>query len=181
MTIGFVGWRKGSYEILDAVPLVLPSIERVKFILVGGEEFPGDMNPIVKRVQRENLEKWIILTGEVSGSEVPAYLACADVFLLPSHVEGMPMSILEAMRQGIAVISTRVGGIPEMIDDQKAGILIEPGKPEQIALSVIRVLKDPILRESLGMMGKKKFEATFEMDSGVSSLKVIYEKVCGRS
>lgn len=178
LTVGFVGWRKGSYEILDAVPLVVSSFEQVKFILVGGNEFPGDMDPILKRVQQENLERWVVLPGEVSGTEIPAYLGCADVFLLPSHIEGMPMSILEAMRQGIPVISTKVGGIPEMIDDQNTGILIEPGQPEQIASSVIRLLKDATLRTAIGTAGKRKFETEFEIDNGVSGLKVIYQEVC---
>jgi len=63
-----------------------------------------------------------LVIKEVQRSNIPAYLAAADVFLLPSRREGMPISILEAMRAGLPVIVTKVGAIPEMIEDGQSGL-----------------------------------------------------------
>jgi glycosyltransferase involved in cell wall biosynthesis len=178
ITVGFVGWRKGSYDILDAVPLVVQACDSVRFIFVGGEEYPGEIGPFNERVQNENLGKWVLFTGEVPREKVPGYLACADVFLLPSHREGMPISIIEAMRGGVPIISTLVGAIPEMIENGTSGILINPGAPDEIAEAVLSLKRDDSLRRRLAEGSRRAFEEKYEISKGIHELASVYRSMC---
>ena len=178
ITVGFVGWRKGSYDILDAVPVVAQACDSVRFIFVGGEEYSGEIGPFNERVQNENLGKWVLFTGEVPREKVPGYLACADVFLLPSHREGMPISIIEAMRGGVPIISTLVGAIPEMIENGTSGILINPGAPDEIAEAVLSLKRDDSLRRRLAEGSRRAFEEKYEISKGIHELASVYRSMC---
>jgi glycosyltransferase involved in cell wall biosynthesis len=174
LTVGFVGWRKGHLDILDAVPQVVRENDSVRFVFIGGEEYPGESDRVISRIKSENLDKWLLVTKEVQRSKVPAYLAAADVFLLPSRREGMPISILEAMRAGLSVVVTRVGAIPEMIEGGESGLLIEPGSPDAIAEAVINLSRDDLLRLKLGKGARKAFEKKYEVNACIRELASIY-------
>lgn len=178
LTVGFVGWRKGHLDILDAVPEVIEANEAVRFVFIGGEEYPGDSNLVISRIENENLSRWVFMTNEAPRSEIPLYLASADIFLLPSRREGMPISILEAMRAGLPVIVTTVGAIPEMVIDRKSGILIEPSAPKAIANAVIDLSRDVSFRKRLAQDARKAFETQFEVNACIKDLALVYEAMC---
>ncbi|MGO8880629.1 MAG: glycosyltransferase family 4 protein [Desulfomonilaceae bacterium] len=177
LTVGFVGPRKGYLDILDAVPAVVKTDESVRFVFVGGEERPGENYPVLSRIKNQNLDRWVLVTGEVHRSRIPLYLAAADVFLLPSREEGMPIAILEAMRASRPIITTTVGGIPEMIEDGRSGILIQPGDPEQIAEALISLLKNDGLSEKLAQGARTVFEKKFEAHVCINELAYIYKSM----
>lgn len=174
LSLGSVGWRKGSFDILDAVPQVVRHADHVRFVLVGGEENAGEMKRLCNRVKARDLGRWVILTGEVERERSFAYLSIADLLLLPSYIEGMPIAILEAMQAGKPVISTPVGGIPETIDDGISGLLVAPGAPDQIAAAVLKLLQDPALRNRMGFAAQKAFRERFDLDEGLGDLKAAY-------
>ncbi|MGB6063219.1 MAG: glycosyltransferase family 4 protein [Desulfomonilaceae bacterium] len=174
VTVGSVGWRKGSFEILKAVPRVVSRDDSVRFTLLGGEEEPGEMAQLTAIVEAEKLEPWVRLTGELEREKVPSFLALADVFLLPSFKEGMPVTIIEAMRSGLPIISTRVAGIPDMIEDGVSGLLINPGSPEEIAEAVLRLRRDEALRAKLEAAAKVTFEEKFEFARGIQEIRALY-------
>lgn len=175
LTVGTVGHRKGSFDILKAVPQVIKSKPSVRFVFVGGEEQTGEMDQLKKILQEEELGKWIKLVGEIRREDIPKFMAIADVFLLPSYIEGMPMAIIEAMQVGLPVISTRVGGIPEMVEDGKSGILINPGAPSEIANAVLYLMQDPEIRQKFGQRSKQIFEEKFEFSKGIKEVMHLYE------
>ncbi len=177
LTVGFVGPRKGYLDILDAIPPVVKTDESVRFVFVGGEERPGENHPVLSRIKKHNLDKWVLVTGEVHRSKIPLYLAAADVFLLPSRDEGMPIAILEAMRAGLPIITSTIGGIPEMIEDGRSGILIEPGNPFKIAEAVMKLLKNKRLREELARRARTDFEKKFETHVCIDKLATIYRSM----
>jgi len=125
-----VGWRKGSFVILDAVPQAVSKDQSIRFVLVGSEEFPGEMVQLVEQTNGNNLVPWVTFTGEVERNKTALFYGLADVYLLPSFIEGMPISIIEALRSGLPVITTRIGGIPDMIEKRCLGFLIKSGGPE---------------------------------------------------
>jgi glycosyltransferase involved in cell wall biosynthesis len=96
------------------------------------------------------------------------------VFLLPSHDEGMPMAILEAMQRGIPVVSTPVGAIPEVICDGVSGTLIPAGTPRQITEAILRLKSDPVLRQRVGSSGKAVFDERFEFSAGIEQIRGLY-------
>ncbi len=175
LTVGSVGWRKGSFEILKAVPRIACEDDAVRFVLVGGEETAGAMARLRAIVDELGLDKWVTLAGETERENVPAFMGLADVFLLPSFFEGMPISIIEAMQWGVPVIATRVAAIPDMIEDGVSGLLINPGMPEEIAAAVLCLRRDDTLRRQLGLGGKKVFCERYEFSKGIERIRRLYE------
>ena len=176
-SIGRVGWRKGSFDIVFAVKTLIKERVDLKVLLVGGQEGEGEMEQLRTAILENGLNDWIKLVGEVDIDDIPAFLAISDVFVLPSYYEGMPMSIIEAMRSGKAIVSTCVGAIPDMIQPGISGILIDPGKPEQIAEAVLQLKNDPELRGKISLGGRKAFEDGFETSRVVREIKTVYQEM----
>ena len=176
-SIGRVGWRKGSFDIVQAVKQLLVENSNFKVLLVGGEELQGEMRELEKAVIDNNLGGWVKLTGEINIDDVPTLLEMSDIFVLPSYREGMPMSIIEAMRAGKPIISTTVGAIPDMIESGVSGILVTPGHPEEIASAVTTLRNDPILREKISKGARNAFEQGFETSKVVLDINNIYKEM----
>jgi len=174
LTIGYVGWRKGSFVILDAVPQVASQDPSVRFVLVGSEEFPGEMAKLTQRVDKENLAAWVTFTGEVNRNKANVFYSLADAYVLPSFIEGMPISIIEALRSGVPVISTRIGGIPDMIEDCVSGLLLNPGAPTEIAEAVLLLRRDTGLRRKLAEGARRTFDEKFEFSRGIEEIRAAY-------
>jgi glycosyltransferase involved in cell wall biosynthesis len=175
VSVGTVGWRKGTFEILKAVPLVISQDDSVRFLLVGGEEYPGQMAQLTEQVNQGQLGKWVRLPGEIPQELVSVVLAMSDVFLLPSYIEGMPVAIIEAMRSEIAIISTSVGAIPDMIVNGVSGLLINPGSPEEIAQAVLKLKQNERLRKRLAAGARETFDKNYEVSKGIGELAEIYK------
>jgi glycosyltransferase involved in cell wall biosynthesis len=177
LMVGSVGRRKGCFEIIKAASIIAHTSDRIKFVLVGGEENPGEWDDLQDQTQFYQTGRSILFTGETPRDKISAYLAAADVFLLPSFVEGMPISILEAMSAGLLVISTPVGAVPEMIEDEKTGLLISPGNPDEIASAVMRSALDGELRARLSSAARETFLGKYEFSRGIEEIRRIYESV----
>lgn len=177
ITVGSVGYRKGYFEIVKAIPEIIAQDSSVKFLFVGGEEYPGEMADIEGEIKKNRLETFVRITGETTRERVPVYLSIADIFLLPTFREGAPVSILEALRSGLPVVSTPVGGIPNMIDDGESGLLINPGQPSEIAAVVLRLKNDEELRFKLSMGARQCFERRFSISKGIRKLSELYESI----
>ena len=78
------------------------------------------------------------------------YLKAFDLFVLPSIKEGMPWTVLEAMAAGLPIVAAKVGGVPEMIENGKSGILVEPQNPQELAAAIKKIIADDNLRKFLG-------------------------------
>jgi len=96
--------------------------------------------------------------------EVPLLLASAEIFLLASRWEGFPMSILEAMRAGLPVVATNVGGVAEAVVEEETGLLVPPGNVGALTRALGRLIADRDLRREWGRRGRARFEAEFTFD-----------------
>lgn len=131
--------------------------------------------------QRETLER-LAHEGEISDrvhllgyrSDVPDLLAAADIFVMPSLWEGLPLAILEAMRSGTTVIATATSGIPEAIRDGREGLLLDPGDEEGLATALRGLIKDPSRRESLARAAKRRAEAEFSIERMMDRYEGLY-------
>jgi glycosyltransferase involved in cell wall biosynthesis len=108
-------------------------------------------------------------------------LAAADVFVLPSRGDNAPMSILEAMACGLPVISTRVGGIPELVTDGETGLLVAPDDPASLATAIETLAADAELRTVLGARGAARVSEEFSIESAVQATVDVYEGLCASS
>jgi glycosyltransferase involved in cell wall biosynthesis len=106
--------------------------------------------------------------------DVPSLLHAFDVAVMSSHSEGAPLAILEYMAAGLPIVATRVGGIPELIEDGVHGLLVPPGDPAGLAAAVGRILRDPGLARRLGDTARRRQQAEFDLDVVVRRLESLY-------
>lgn len=163
----------------DAVTLVraLAALRGRPFeaVLVGdGPDRPA----VEEEVRRLELESAVELLGE--RDEVPQLLGSADVFVLSSHSEGLPISILEAMAAGLPVVASNVGGVPEVVVDGDTGLLVPPGDPQSLAAAIERLLEDPVLCRRLGEAGRIRVAEHFSLAAVHQAHLELYRRVLAR-
>lgn len=124
---------------------------------------------------RRNAGGGVRFLGTVGQEDLPGWYAWADVFCLPSRAEGLPVVLMEAMATGLPVVTTPVGGIPELVVDGGNGLLVDPGDVAGIGAALER-LRDGDLRACLGRAGRAAVEAGFDADSAVLPLLAAFER-----
>lgn len=145
---------------------------------VGGN---GEVDRVMESVRVLRLGGLVHVLGWVSGDDKKALLETGDIFALPSHDEGLPVSILEAMSWAIPIIATRVGGIPELVREGKDGILIDPGDVPALSASLERLALDGTLRAKLGLFARTRVESSFSPDVVLPKLDVVYTNLIERA
>lgn len=136
--------KKGVINLIDAIPLLLEKLPDIEFLIGGSGPL---FNEIKDRLERDRLSDKVHLTGWLSENGVVDYLNQMKLFILPSYEEGVPNIILEAMACGTPVLTTPVGGIPDVIKDGKTGFILNDNSAESIARGTIRALNYPKLLE----------------------------------
>lgn len=117
--------------------------------------------------------------GWVSGATIAQEYEKADIFVLPSFSEALPMSILEAMSQSVPVIATRVGGIPDLIEDGKTGLLIEPGDPIDLAKALQTLIQDKQLNRQIVVNGHNMIDQRYNLEKVPGALLHVYHELLG--
>lgn len=107
-------------------------------------------------------------------SDVPDLLASADAFVLPSHSEGLPLALLEAMVAGLPIVATRVGEVPVALAEGGAGLLVSPGRPEELAVAIARILTDVELARRLGTRARERAQAEFDVVAIATRYEALY-------
>ena len=168
--LGEIGPRKGVFDLLEAIRGEAGEGLRLD---IGGNRMETELK---ERIAALGLCHAVTFHGFVSGEAKAELLARADVFVLPSYNEGLPISILEAMSYGCAIISTSVGGIPEVVKGN--GLLVAPGDIAAIGEAVSK-MKDASLRRKMGAMS---LEMVGEYYPGpvLARLSEIYSSLCGQ-
>ena len=115
-----------------------------------------------------------------SRTDVAALLASSDFFVLASRFEGLPISILEAMRAGLAVVASEVGGVPELVNSQ-SGVLVPANDSMALASALSRLLADPGLRMHMGVIGRARYEKDFRAGAMIEKTIQIYDASLARS
>lgn len=168
--------RKGAYDIIKAMPLIINEIENVKFIFIG----KGQIEEIKRMCKELNLEDHVQILDFVPEESKISFFNNSDVFVLPSYAEGLPISLLEAMASGLPIVSSNVGGIPEVIIEEINGYLIHPGDYKELASKVLILLKNDQLRNTIGNNNICKINVEHDTKVIVSSISSLYHKVIGR-
>jgi len=140
------------------------------FIIGDGEE----KNNLEKMISELGLQEKVFLLGRVENAK--KYLGALDIFTLTSRTEALPYALLEAGLAGLPVLASRVGGIPEIIENEKSGILVEAGNITEIAKSLKNLVLEPQKRASLGNALQQKVESEFSLEKMLSETKDFYTK-----
>jgi glycosyltransferase involved in cell wall biosynthesis len=176
VTVGRMSLEKGHADLLSAIALLkeMPGLPRHRFVLVG--DGPEEEN-LRRQAARLGIEEQIIRTG--FQKNVAPYYALAKVFALPSHSEGSPNVILEAMVAGLAITSTNVGGVPEILEDGVTGLLVAARNPQALAEGLRRLLVSEELRAQLAFAAKRQAETAHTLQAYKRELTKFYVEVLG--
>ncbi len=136
---------------LRAIPKVWERLPDVRFVLVGD----GELRPELERLARDlDLDERLVWAGFVREQEL--IYADTDLLVLTSDNEGLPVAVLEALASGRPVVSTRVGGVPELIEDGKTGFIVPPGDHEALADTLVHALGDMDRLRAMGRQGQQR-------------------------
>jgi len=168
--LGRVGDRKGVFDLIEVINRHKELWEGKIKLKIGGD---GDVDRLLKFIETENLSNIIEYTGWVDGQKKHELLSECDVLVLPSYNEGLPISILEAMSYGKAIVSTKVGGIPEVVKHQENGFLITPGDREGLAEAIKWLVQNLQLTRHMGELSKT-YVQPYLIENVLTQLKSIY-------
>lgn len=158
VTVGRLQAPKDALTLVRALAALQPA--SCEAVIVGD----GPDRPAVENeVRRLGLDSVVRLAGE--RDDVADFLAAADLFVLSSRSEGLPLSILEAMAVGLPVVASGVGGVPEVVVEGETGLLVPPGDPQSLADAIERLLDDSALRRRLGAAGRIRVAEQFDLAS----------------
>lgn len=168
-TIGYIGRLhsgKGILNFIEAVPRIVANRNDIR-IVIGGE------GPLYNQIKKDIDNRYNInLIDWIPHEELPSYLNQLKLLVLPSYSEGLPTIILEAMACGTIVLSTSVGGVPDIITDGETGFILKDNSPDCIAENIIRVLNDPRL-EKITINARILIENEFSLEKAISRYKNI--------
>jgi glycosyltransferase involved in cell wall biosynthesis len=174
LSVGRLSPEKGHSDLLAALRLLRRDRPQfaIKLILVGdGIERPS----LERAAAAPDLASSVIFAGQ--SSNVWPYYSLADVFALPSHSEGSPNALLEAMAAGVPIVACKVGGVPETVEDGSSALLVPPGDPAAMANALARVLEDPALAARLAANAVERLGSRFSPEARYRALLEIYRTV----
>lgn len=185
-TVVFLGrleHRKGTLDLLHAIPATLQAVENVRFIFIGKDRAhcPGGRTheQYVMEEFPSSIRDRIEFAGSLPNDQVDLALQEADLFVAPSLYESFGYIFVEAMRWGTPSIGTRAGGIPEIIQDDVTGVLVDPGQPEQIAQAMIQLLQNDERRLRIGEAGRRHVEGKFDWSQMAKRAEDLYTRTMG--
>jgi glycosyltransferase involved in cell wall biosynthesis len=171
--MGAIGDRKGTWDLLAAIPGLLTRVPGARFVLAGD----GEVDRLRAEVAAMGLGNQVEVPGWVSGDQIRTHYAAADIYCLPSHQEGLPMSILEAMAAGLPVVSTPIAGIPESVIDGQTGFLVPPGDRVGLEARLGELLADAELRATMGEAGRALAAERFDVEVVVTQIRDLWQTV----
>ena len=176
MTVANFLPNKGHQWLIHAMPEVLARAPEAVFALVGdGPERPK----IARWIDQAGVGSRVRLLG--SRSDACALMAVSDVVVIPSAwAEGTPLAIMEALALGKPVVSTRLGGIPEILEDGRNGLLVPPRDSQALAKAILRLLLDPEFAAGLGKAGQQTAQTRFTDQRMVQRTQALYLQLAGR-
>ena len=164
---------------LKRIDLLLETVARVrprdtfKLVVLAG----GSFEPFAKDVQRLGLQDRVIVREKVN--DIEDYLLAADLGLFTSETESFCLSILEMMWFGHPSVARRVGGIPEVVEDNVSGLLVPSDNPDALARAVEELIRDPARRSAMGTAARQRAGERFSAEVIVPQYEALYRRVCG--
>jgi len=165
---------KGVLDLIDAFTQLYNHYRNLRLVFVGDGSARGELR---RRISELHIEDKVHIVGEKPHEEIPCWLSASDIFVLPSHREGLPNVVLEAMSCRRPVIATRVGGIPEAVEDGVNGILVDKGDVVSLAKTIAYLTKDELTRRIMGRKGRQIVSERFTWKKSGQTLREVYDKV----
>ena len=171
--LGQIEQRKGIYELVEALAQIAPRFPQA-VLAIGGQ---GELEQVQRRALELGIGERILPLGWIGPERKAQELARASIFCLPSHAEGLPMAMLEAMAAARPVVVTPVGGIPETVRDGDNGLVVPPGDVAALASSLARLLGDEEERRRLGGRARTTIEQEYESGVVIGRISAVYRQL----
>lgn len=175
--VGRLSRLKGTYDLIEAIALLSQRAHDFHFVLVGVGATEHDDQEIRALIESRAIGEYVTLAGRVSDEEKWRILSDSDLMVFPSHGEQFGVTVLEGFAAGLPVITTRVDYLPRLVLDGENGLVVSPGRPDELAAALLRLGSDKQLRARIGRTNRLKFEREFALEVVAQNLRRIYEAV----
>ncbi len=182
MRIGIAKSLRPKYGVdvlIRAFYILSKSDDNVELLIAGKGEFESKYKELVKDLQ---LSERVRFLGFINHDNLPEFLHGIDIFAMPSISDGESFGVaaLEASSTGLPVVATKVGGVPEVVMDDKTGLLVEPRNVSELAGALEKLIVNPDLRERMGRAGRAFVEADYRWESNLKAMNDLYVEVTGQ-
>jgi colanic acid/amylovoran biosynthesis glycosyltransferase len=173
LAVGRLVAKKGFADLIRASGLIVERRKSFRCEIIGDGPLENELRG---QIERLNLQNHVALSGAKAQREVRQHLAAANVLVLPSIIDpdggmdNLPTVIMEAMATGLPVVSTKIGGIPEMVVENETGFLLEPADAVRLAAAIEKVIDDRVLAERFGRAGYQRAQELFSIEKNVREL-----------
>ena len=176
LTVGRMVPIKGYDLLLDACSQLSSKGVDWSLDMVGDGPVKASLE---RRAAALGIAKRIVFSGPVAQDDMPKHLREANVMVMSSFMEGVPVVLMEAMATGMAVVATRVGGVAELVEDGRSGLLVDTGSADALAAALIRVAADVPLRTALGAAAREAVVARYDVDEAGRMMAGLFAKYVG--
>jgi glycosyltransferase involved in cell wall biosynthesis len=175
LSVGRLYARKGLFTLIESMSLVTRKFKSAKFI-IAGKGLSNEMKKLVSYATKLGVKDNIVFTGYFPDKKLPKLYQAADVFAFSTFYENLPFAVLEALSTGLPVVTTRVGGIPEMVEDGKNGFLVEPFNSRELADRILYYLEHPVVASEMALLSRKTVEKQFDWRLIVKKVVKVYDE-----
>jgi glycosyltransferase involved in cell wall biosynthesis len=173
-TVAHLFPRKGYDVMFRALPRIIKAVPAVHYVIVGTGE----------RAYEQELKSLAATLGIAERvhfmgfqDDVTPVLSALTLYVHPARMEGFGIAVVEALGAGKAVVASRVGGLPEVVDHGRTGLLVAPENPEELGAAVLLLLRDEVIRKAMGENGARVARERFDVRSSVASMECLYRQV----
>jgi glycosyltransferase involved in cell wall biosynthesis len=168
---------KGHADLIEALGEIQDRLPMKWTVIAAGRDTLGQRQICEDLAKRLNIDAHLWFVGQ--RDDIPALLASSDLHIHPSHQEALPNSIIEAMAASLPVIATRVGGVPELIEDGVNGLLVDPHAPSELGQAILALASDAERRRAMGEHSAVKVRQQFTLERSVERYEQLYARVSG--
>lgn len=176
--LGRIHWEKGLFDLINAVAII-HNMGGTEFqVNIVGESLSNEeLESVKESIESNDLQGIIKIFEPEYGERKINRFALTDIFVLPSYYEGMPMSIIEAMAAGLPVVGSSVGGIPQLIEEQETGFMVNPGDVQALSTYLLELINSPEKRLVMGASGRRKVAQYFDIENAIEPLVSLYQEI----
>ncbi len=177
LCVGRLNAAKGLHVLITAIARLAPRFPEVSLTLVGDGEERASLETLIDSL---GLQQRVRFAGVVNQDHILPWYRQADIFCLPSFAEGVPVVLMEAMATGLPCVTSRITGIPELIDDGEDGLLVTAADAEALADALAQLIASPQLRHRLGIAARRKVVAKYNLARNFQALGQAFRRQLAR-
>lgn len=172
ITVAVLRELKGIQYMIRALPEILSVHPDLYYLIAGSGDF---QSALMDEAARVGVSERVVFAG--ARKDVPALMSASDIFILPTLTEALPTVLAEAMAASLPILASRVGGVPEMVEDGINGKMVAPADPQQLANVCTDMLRDPDALVKMGLAGRQIVEEKFNVRVQVDKLQALYQSL----